>query len=76
MNKPLPIVTVAEEFCAENIKLKEINDVLLKALKNIKASWECLDEGEHTPSEIEKWLVEKMAPAITKCRKAIAKGKV
>ena len=47
MKKPLPIVTVAEEFCAENLKLKRVNAELLEACKKaLIIGHECADEAQ------------------------------
>ena len=68
MKKPLPIVTVAEEFCAENLKLKRVNAELLEACKGvIEYNKKCSDK-----SFAEKIFM--LSIVNEKCEQAIAKA--
>lgn len=39
-----------------------------QALKRIVSAWESLPEGHHSPHAVERWMREKMKPAIDACR--------
>ncbi|MFA6180470.1 MAG: hypothetical protein WC696_12730 [Candidatus Methylopumilus sp.] len=42
-----------------------------KALKKIIKAWEALPEGNYTPRQIERWLCDRMKPAIDAGRAAL-----
>lgn len=43
-----------------------------QALKKIVAAWESLPEGNHSPRVVERWMREKMKPAIDTCRDVLS----
>lgn len=41
------------------------------ALANMIRAWESLPEGHHSVDNMQEWIVEKLAPAIRKCREVL-----
>ena len=68
-------VILVKELRDEVSTLKEKLAEYKKAIKAVIEGWDSLPEGNHSPSEVQKWLVEKMQPAIFNLRTLLKKEK-